>query len=191
MSSPITKRYFWSDAPSPAHELIAAISEHNNSAYAEAKASIDTLTKLDTKPVYRGSQLAGFLAKADLLPSFIRKDGTCEGEPIYVPYGRTTHANSLRNTFRQAKNRMTSDGIVSSLGLAWMVVDTQTMRFFRSAGGWRDDRFWVQIPFGGEDQNSGKAGPDIPGWLTEAREWEMKRWFDIGRAGVEALQAAA
>ncbi len=189
--STMTKRYFWADAPSPAHDLIAQMGEHNKQAYTEAKASLDAITHLDCNPVYRGAHLCGFCATVDPLPAHLRADGEVDGKAVLVPYGRTILANALRHTIRKAKPRMDSREIARRLRLDWMCIDVPNLVSHHSACGWRDNRFWIQIPFGNADQNSGREGPDIPAWLTEAKAWEMDRWFAEGREAVEKMEHAA
>jgi hypothetical protein len=173
----INNRYFWCDAPSPLHDLLA---EHNAKSYAFF-AELDVLAKSIGAETFVGrSRVEGAVFKdAPDLKAWRLMGKTPDGQRYYMPARNTKERKELA---RKLGGMVipSHQSIVHKAGLHWMAIDGRYMQ--ESGFGMRDGRIFIRIPFNGEvEANGGKAGPEIPAYLTECKEWEYKRWFDEGR----------
>lgn len=176
------RRYFWCDAPSPLHDVLA----DQNAKREEAFARLDALAKSV------GAKCMA--AKGGIVYGFVFADTpkngdvhwkcmgrTHDGDEYYLPKKNSKAGKELANVVAKERFPDPRDAIAHASGLHIMQFSGRYMN--STTAGWRDDRIFVSVPCGGQGD---KFPETIPAYLTECKEWEMKRWFDVGREDVEA-----
>lgn len=180
MSAP-ERRYFWVDAPSPLHEAFDAANE-------KAAADVATINAFATSigaTSFAGADgfVYGFIfatPPANCAPYFWRLAGkTGSGDKYYGPSQRTKEGKSLATRMSARWYAVVGHELVRASGMQRHVVSGRYMH--QTTAGWKDGRIFVCVPGAGE----GDAFPAIPGYMTECKEWEKSRWFDVGRASIE------
>lgn len=177
------RRYFWCDAPSPLHEVLQKAHADAN----ESIAAIRSLARSFGAKAFAGRDgfVSGFIFDGDP-PSSVyqwKKAGACgDGNVYYIPQKRSREGKELSRRMSMRWYEPAREAVVYASGMS---VDVIVGRYFcRTSCGFKDDRIFLSVPV------SDQEFPDIPNYLIECKEWEMKRWFDLGRAGVEASEAA-
>jgi hypothetical protein len=177
-------RYFWCDAPSPLHEEFKVAHAAQNEAVTRARELAKSFGA-EAPAINMGGFLRGFVfaePPPEVGPYYWHRAGKTSdtGGTYYVPRRRTKVGKQLDSSMLKRWFRPIGDCIVARAGLYIMRYGDGSMNY--TTAGWRDGRIFIQIPSGG----SGDEFPKIPAYLTECKQWEMDRWFDLGRAAVEA-----
>lgn len=181
--SAVVKRYFWCDAPSPLHEA-----KGQAFARAEAKrkvaASLAERVGAESFASNRDDLIRGFVFSSGSPPEgggiqWKKLGHTREGEAYWMPKRNTKTGRQLFAEIAAFRGVNVADEILRASDL--LIATFAEPYMYWSTAGWRDGRIFVSIPQGG----SGDPFPAIPDYLTECEKWEVDRWFDLGRQGVE------
>lgn len=172
-------RYFWCDAPSPLHDVLASANAEREKAFAD----LDALAKsVGAKCMAaKGGTVYGFVfastpKNGDVHWKFMGR--TNDDDEYYMPKKNSKAGKELAARVAKARFPDPRDSIVAASGMNIMQFSGRYMNL--TTAGWKDERIFLSVPFGGQGD---KFPETIPAYLTECKEWEMKRWFDVGREG--------
>lgn len=186
--SNIPRRYFWCDAPSPLHVAFDAA----EAKYLALRAEVMELAKqIGAKDVASNSRIAvaGFIfAGQPPEPAKWSKQGrTDEGSCYYLPKKNWKEGKELAAKIAAFKPVNVPAAIVAAAGMSHSVWSGRHIGF--TTAGLKDGRIYISLPVDVTRNADQNPAPEIPAYLTECAEWEMKRWFAIGRKGVEGEPA--
>ena len=187
MSCP--RRYFWCDEPSPLHDAL-------RSAEASRRKGIDAANEIarsvgaKSAVILVDGQVCGFEFEeppACEPPYFWRKGERGDLPNYYYAQKRTVAGRALRKKIDQRFFDRLEDAVLKAATGMW-IMQLFSCYMVRSTCGWSDGRIFISVPNAANP--CGDAFPEtIPNYLTECREWEMQRWFDLGRAGTVEVTA--
>lgn len=173
------RRYFWCDGPSPLHKALSAAQEKQSAAVKSIKDLAKSLGARDS--VGRDGFVSGFVFDETPPAASWKHAGTLDdGTKYYVPTKRSKEGRDLALRMSRRWYEPISDQLVSASGMARDIV--QGRYFCHSGAGFKDNRIFISVP-AGDSGEGGDKFPKIPAYMTECKEWEMQRWFDLGRAG--------
>lgn len=180
--SKVTRRYFWCDAPSPLHGVLEAELARHASFHEEAMGLVaDTGASGYAKNYFSVTGLV-FAKDGPPLDAGIhwKKIGhVSEGDAYFMPKQNTKAGRALFGKIKNLRPVNVGDAISRAAGLYVMTWCGNYM--YHTTAGNKDGRIFVSIPVGGD----GDHFPEIPAYLIECQKWELDRWFDVGRDGVE------
>lgn len=182
--SNIPRRYFWCDAPSPLHVAFDAAEAKYLALRAELLALAEQIGATDVASNNRIA-VAGFIFDGDPPePAKWTKQGrTDAGSSYYLPKKNWKGGKELAMKLAAFKPVDISEAVVVASGLSYTVWSGRYMSY--TVSGMKDDRIFISLPVDVTRNDDQNPAPEIPAYLTECAEWEMKRWFAIGREGVE------
>lgn len=171
-------RYFWTDRPSPLHELLDA---HLDALKEARRLASDLANEIGATNAVGRSCIEGFIFDKKPDDSWTYAGSNNAGEKFYKPKRNSKAGRALSERMKAIKIP-TSEQILRKADLYHMLFRGRYM--CHSTIGWRDDRIYVVLPVAdsmvGCDMDDAK--PVVaPDYLTECKKWEMDRFFDEGR----------
>jgi hypothetical protein len=175
------RRYFWCDPPSPLHSVLESAKEKRAAAIQSIRDLAKSLGGTGSFADNRDGFVLGFVFAEPPNPSAWKHAGTFDnGAKYYVPTKRSKEGRELAARMSRRWYSTISDELVSASGMNRDVI--QGHYFCHSGAGYKDDRIYIAVP-SGDAGVGGDRFPKIPNYMTECKEWEMQRWFDLGREG--------
>jgi len=176
------RRYFWCDAPSPLHEELDAAQKRHT----VAVASIEEMARrLGAEHfVSRGDGfVSGFVFKSQPKSGWKLAGETKSGDVYYVPMRTSREGRELARRMSMRWYETIEQALVRASGMSRDVI--QGRYFCHTGAGFKDGRIFISVP-AGKAECGGDKFPKIPKYMMECKEWEMQRWFDLGREGIAA-----
>ena len=180
---PISFKYFWTDWPSPAHEVWDQNMLKYTTKLSELTAEIQQYVTGAVPVMLAKYFVAVSLPNGAVVPSFLRRTrrGNVSG---YVPFGRSHKAKCLKKLMETVTITCPEKQLVTDLGLTCETGYGAT--YYETTCMVKDDRIWVRLPVGGNMMT--KSTPVVPSYFIESNELDCAFWLKHGRGVPQQLE---